>query len=287
MSGIGSRPRSTPIPGGETFLPGNDGLPGDAGHHRTDTPPTPTEFVDAQGFAPPPGAATPTLPGMTVQDYTFVALDRRRRRSPFGWLLMAIVLGTGPVIGIGGGVWAFLKARDAVEHASELSDATLSRRDRDPLGLGDDVETLFQADAPLRVASLFEDMLPGEPTRFTQILLYPYYAFATVQDPTQPTHLDQYTWRSGALGTPSAQQSSADLEFRLFGAGDVNWVAVAQIAAQAPALTDVEGGSVSHIVVERSTFQPTLAAVVRIFVNGDRGSGFVEVGHAGDILAVH
>jgi hypothetical protein len=39
--------------------------------------------------------------------------------------------------------------------------------------------------------------------------------------------------------------------------------------------------------VEHSTFQPSFAAVVRIYINGDRGSGYVEVAPTGEILGAH
>jgi hypothetical protein len=225
-----------------------------------------------------------------LQDFTFVPLTRRgrrRNRGWFGWLLMIVFYAAGPVAGIGAGVWALLEAQDAMDEASELSDPTLSARDRDALGLPDGVETLFEADAPLRIASLYETTLAGEPTKFDQIVLYPDYAFATVQDAAAPTHLDQYQWRSGTIGTPSAQPSSGLVESSLFAAGDINWAAVSQVAAQAPALVPVEGGHVTHITVDHSTFQPSFAAVVRIYVNGDRGSGYVEMAPTGEILGAH
>ena len=223
-----------------------------------------------------------------VQDFHFVPIGRRpRRRRGLAWLFMVIVYGTGPVVAVGGGIYAFVEVREAMSEATELSNSTLSGRDREALGIAADVDTLFEADAPGRIAALFEDALAGEPTRFSQILLYPDYAMATVQDPTLPTNLDRYTWRSGAFGTPSAQESGADIESTLFGVGDINWVALAQVAAQSPSLAGVDGGTISHVVIEHSTFQPTLAAVVRIFVSGDRGSGFVELAPSGEIIAVH
>jgi len=151
MSAVDSRPRSTPMPGVETFIPTGDPITGNADSGR---PPRPSEFVEAAaGFsapASPPGARAP-LPGMhhpELEDFTFVPPTRRRRRSGrgWGWLLMVIIYGAGPVAGISAGVWAFFKAREAMSEASDLSNPALSDRDREALGLPDTVETLFQAD---------------------------------------------------------------------------------------------------------------------------------------------
>jgi hypothetical protein len=286
MSDFGSRPRSTPIPGSGAFVADPE-LPGNSA-----APPSPTEFVNSQTFAaPPPGGARPALPGMHAapgaDDFQFVPLGRRRRKRGVGWFLMVLLIAAGPLAGIGVGIWAVFKAMDAVDQATDLSDQTLSARDRAALGLVGDEETLFEGAAPGRVAAFFDTQLPGEPTRFTEILLHPDYAFATVQDPNLPANLDQYQFRSAKIGAKSPQTSVDDVESMLFSAGQINWVAVAQVAEQAPRLVEVADGHVSHIIVNHSAFAPTHAAVVRIYVTGARGSGFLELAPTGEILAAH
>src|SRR5690349_7163835 len=105
MSDFSSRPRSTPIPGSSTFV-GDEQLPGNFG---STVPPSPTEFVNGQTFAPPPpGAARPPLPGMQPppggDEFQFVPLSRLRKRHGFGWFVMILVIAAGPLIGIGVGV---------------------------------------------------------------------------------------------------------------------------------------------------------------------------------------
>lgn len=285
MSDFGSRPRSTPIPGTGTF----DGDPQIPGNLGSSAPPRPTEFVNGQTFAPPPpGATRPPLPGMQPppggDEFQYVPLSRRRKRRGFGWFVFVLVIAAGPIIGVGVGIWAVFKAMDAVDEANDLSDQTLSDRDREALGVSDDVETLFEGDAPGKVAAFFDKELAGEPTQFTEIILYPDYAFATVQDANQPTNLDQYQFRSGKLGGGSPQTSIDDVEASLFSAGQINWVAVAQVAEQAPRLVEVPDGDVSHIMVDHTGSQPEHPVIVRIYVTGARGSGFLELAPTGEIL---
>src|SRR5436190_16193063 len=135
MSDVPSRPRSTPIPGSGAFV--SDPVPGSMGE-----PPSPTEFVNGQSFAPPHGGSRPPLPGMQPppgsDEFQFVPLGKRRRRRGFGWVLFVLVISAGPLIGIGVGVWAVFKAMDAVDQANDVSDQTLSDRDREALGLTGD-----------------------------------------------------------------------------------------------------------------------------------------------------
>jgi hypothetical protein len=282
MSDMG-RPRSTPIPGTSTFIPSDD-MPGNSG---AIAPPSPTEFVNGQTFAAPPGASRPPLPGMQPQgqDFQFVPLSRRKRRGGLGRFFFILVIAAGPIAGISIGIWAVFKAMDATEQANDLSDPTMSGRDREALDLPEGVETLFEDRAPARIAEAFEEGLPGEPTLFTQILIYGDYAFATAQDPAQPTHLDQYTWRSAKLssGAPQTSQPGA----ALFSVDDIDWEAVSDVALQAPELAAVEGGHVSHIIIDHSQFQASYPAIVRIYVSGARGSGFVEMAPSGEVLASH
>lgn len=161
----------------------------------------------------------------------------------------------------------------------------MSDRDRAALGLVNGEETLFEGEAPSRMVAYFDAQLQGEPTRFKEILLYPDYAFATIQDPVLPANLDRYQFRSARVGSKDPQPSVDGVESMLFSAGQINWVAVAQVAEQAPGLLEVTDGRVSHIIVNSSAFAPTHAAVVRIFVTSPRGSGYLELAPTGEILA--
>src|SRR5687767_3579975 len=110
MSDMG-RPRSTPIPGTSTFIP-DEQLPGNAGAMA---PPSPTEFVHGQTYAPAPGAARPPLPGMQAQgdQFQFVPLGKRKRKRGIGWFFFVLIIAAGPIAGISIGIWAVFKAMGA------------------------------------------------------------------------------------------------------------------------------------------------------------------------------
>jgi hypothetical protein len=141
--------------------------------------------------------------------------------------------------------------------------------------------------APALMAA-FDAAISGEPTRFLQVVLYPDYAFAQAQDAAAPDHVDEYPWRDGVVGasTPVQLVGEGDLEANLWSATDVDWTFIARAVAEAPALTAVEQGTVSHVIVERSVFTPDFALVVHVYVTGPRSSAFVEYTAAGALVQV-
>ena len=312
----GPRPqRSTPIPGGDNPAFGSPtpfdqrGTAAMPGNWGAGAPPTPTEFAAGRPassgpiapIAPPPAmqgmpgmygmpgmSGMPGMPGMYGMPGMGVPYVATKRRRSFGGLLVVLLLVAGPAIGVGVGIWAFIAARDAVSHTQDLIDAKLSDSDRRSLGLGDGVTSLFDPGAAPAVVAAFQANLAGPNTKFTHVLLYPDYAFADAQDPSIPTHLDEYGWRSGAVGTPTPQQNDPELATKLFGSSDVNWDTVAALTAAAPSLLQVEQGAVSHVIVERSSSTDQPGVVVSVYVSGPRSSGFLQANAlTGEVLDTH
>lgn len=311
--GPGGAPRSTPIPGTDNQMPGNWGAA---------PPPSPTDFVNgASGgpaMPPMPGMSTgPTMPTMpTMPGGPFSPPPRKRS---IGGILFVAVLFIGPLIGIAIGAWAFLKSSDAVDDAQASVDSLLEQAEDalddvtvpdvtiPPISLpsgstipGVDPATtlvvpptpapvnLFADGGAATVIGAFEAAISGEPSRFMQIILYPDYAFATAQDAAIPTHVDEYPWRNGVVGasSPVTLVGDGDLESNLFSATEVDWTFLARAVAEAPALTAVEEGVVSHIIVERSVFTADFSVVVRVYVSGPRGGGYVEYTPTGTMTQV-
>lgn len=284
------RPRSTPIPGisdGDTVF--GSPLPGNTGS----VPQTPSEFAAGQrggttfppgpmmgagmpapgSYAPPPGGFTggPYGAGFPagVPNYSVP----KKGRSPLGCLLVALVF-IGPAIGVGIGIWAFFKARDAVDQATDLSNSDLSDDDLEALGLPDSVETLWGPGAAQALMDAYTAEL-GDTLRLTEVLIYTDYAFATVQDPAAPTHIDEYGWRSGDVSSPDPQTNDPDLETKLFANTDVNWGLVNVLTEAAPTALGIEQGEVSHVIVSRNGFGSGVV-VIRVYVTGPRDSGYLE-----------
>jgi hypothetical protein len=296
-----SRPRSTPIPGvGDPFI-GSPSLPGNAG---APPPPTATEFVAAfgsqipsaaaqVGSAPPPsmfGAYDPGSSGVAAFDPAAFAagyVPYRRKRSWGGRIFFVLMLLIGPGIAIGVGVWGFFAVREGIQQSEDLSDPNLSDRDRESLGLADDATTLFGGDDSAAVVGAFEEAIGGPATRFTRLLIYPDYAFAVAQDPDIPNHVDEYHWRSGEVQAPEPEPNADDLESRTFSSSEIDWPAVAVLVEQAPLLTGVESGAITHVIVERSTFAADGALQVSVYVSGPRDNGFIQATGTGELTAIY
>jgi hypothetical protein len=125
------------------------------------------------------------------------------------------------------------------------------------------------------------------PLRILQAVIYPGYAFAQVQDPTILANVDEYQWR-GTLGSPApvTLTGDGDLEANLFSDTEVNWAAIPALVEAALAQIPIEGAEVTHVFVERNLpFTDTVQ--IRVFVNGTRGSGYLDADAQGNIIAVN
>ena len=256
-----NRPRSTPIPSDAFIAP----------PMQEQVPPTVGAFL---------GGNTPT-------QSAFVAPRRTRR---WGATIISLIIVAGIVAGIGAAVVGVMRAKDSVDNAlnqsNELSDPNLSNNDRAALGLTGNEQTMFEGAAPGAVAAAFDTGIPGEPTMFLDMLLYPDYAFATAQNSTLPDHFDQYGWRTGTLGSPSPEQNDAAATNAVFSIDQVNWAGLSALVTGAVDLTAVEQGAVTHVSVSRDTFGADLPIVIRVYVSGPRSSAFIEADAYGTVIQI-
>ena len=127
----------------------------------------------------------------------------------------------------------------------------------------------------------------ANPLRILSANLYGEYVILQVQDPTKPANVDQYMWRNGSVGAPEpvTLTGDGDLESNLFSNTDVNWAAIPGLVQAALAQIPIEGANVSHINIERNL--PFSADVqIRVFVDGTRGSGYLDADAQGNIITV-
>ena len=149
--------------------------------------------------------------------------------------------------------------------------------------------SLFDPAGATALIGTYEAAVGGAPTKLMNVTIYPDYAFATAQDPANPLHVDEYPYRAGVVGasSPVTLVGDGDLESNLFATTDVDWTFLSRAVAEAPSLMPtVEEGVVTHIIVERSVFTPDFSVVVRVYVSGPRGGGYVEYSAAGALLQV-
>lgn len=228
------------------------------------------------------GGQVPTQPP------AFVAPRRRRHWGP---TIVTLFIVGAVVVGVGAAVIGVMRAKEsvdtAIQQSNELSDPNLSNNDRTALGLTGNEQTMFQGGAPGALAAAFDTAIPGEPTMFLDMLLYPDYAFATAQNSTLPDHFDEYGWRTGRIGSPSPKQNDAEAANAVFSIDQVNWAGLSSLVADAVNVANVEQGAVTHVSVGRNTFSPDLAVVIRVYVSGPRSSAYIEADANGTVIAVH
>lgn len=252
--------------------------------------PTPGAFLGGQmpGQMPQMPGLSGQMPGMMGSPIAF----QKPRRSVLGMLVtLIIVLGT--LGGIGAAIWGVMKANDAVnsatdavDHANDVSDKKLNQVDLTALGLTGGEQFLWSGAAPAAMAAAFDNGIDGQPTNFLEISYYADYSFATAQSTSQPDHFDQYSWRTGVLGSGSPQPNDAEAANKTFTIDQMNWSAIAAVAADAVNVSKVEQGTISHIIIQRDDFTDGSPLIARIYVSGPRSSAYIEVGADGTVLAV-
>lgn len=260
----GGPPRNTPIPGESTVLQGTG-------------PPTPSAFLGTQAAQPAAQAAKP---------YEYLAT--RPKEHSWGFWIVCFLIVVPTIVGIGAAVWGIFIAKDAVDKANETtSEITIPNIPGSGDGTGTDsgVSQLLDGGPAATVAAL-DAGIPGNPTNFIEIILYPEYAFGTAQDPVRPERIDRYQWQADTLGAPSPQTNDPDAASKVFTIDAVDWAAIAALAADAPRLAAVEEGEVTHISITRDIFTDAHDVVVRIYMSGPRGNAFIEATPDGTIIRI-
>ncbi len=127
---------------------------------------------------------------------------------------------------------------------------------------------LWVGDAPAAVATALDNGIAGQPTTFLEIALFPDYAIATAQNPALPDHFDRYTWRAAKVDAGTPMPNDATAATMTFSIDQMDWAALARVAADAVSISKVEQGEISHIIVARDIFGTTPDLVARIYVSG-------------------
>ncbi|MCE9621039.1 MAG: hypothetical protein K8R99_01705 [Actinomycetia bacterium] len=270
MPPSGGPPRSTPIPGQSTPIPGT-------GPATSSGVPTASAFLGSQGPQPEtPAAATP---------YSYLATRPKERN--WGFWIVALLIFVPTAIGVGAAVWGLFAAKDAVDKANDIVD-TISVPNFPGSGdsSGDAGVSQLLDGGPAATVAALDAGIPGDPTNFIEIILYPGYAFGTAQDPVQLDHIDRYQWQDGALGAPAPQTNDPDAASKVFTIDAVQWDVIAALAADAPRLAAVEEGEVTHIAITRDVFTEVHDVVVRIYMTGPRGSAFIEATPDGTVIRI-
>jgi hypothetical protein len=131
----------------------------------------------------------------------------------------------------------------------------------------------------------------GGPTRVLELVLYPEYANAQIQDPNKKLNVDQFHLRKGAVddGSPvkfmGKQPTEQDLQASTWTFEEVDFTQVPKMAADAVAQLKFEDAKVTHMILQRGRFAPNAGKLGwRVYVNSPRRSGSVEYDTKGTLI---
>jgi hypothetical protein len=129
----------------------------------------------------------------------------------------------------------------------------------------------------------------GGPVRLLDLVVYPGYVIAQIQDPKKKENVDRYQLRDGTvadgepvrlLGSGAKKLDQATLDI-----ASVDFAAVPAMVADAVLQLKIEDGKVSHAILSRGLpLKPDVRW--RVYVTGARKNGSVEYDTAGHVKKV-
>ncbi len=125
----------------------------------------------------------------------------------------------------------------------------------------------------------------GKPIMAKQLVLYQYYATLEAQNPKNLEHVDSYKLWANKVERPEAVRLGSDkkqLGQLLFSLEDVDFKLVSKLTKQALSELKIEEGKITHVMLERDSFNAKRDPIWRVYVNGSRESGFVEFSVTGE-----
>lgn len=148
----------------------------------------------------------------------------------------------------------------------------------------------FGADAA-GLPKLYKTKIGGA-TRVLELLIYPNYGYAQIQDPKKLENVDQYDMRDGNVedGAPvkfiGDQPTAADLKETTFDIDEVDFSAIPKIVKDAMVQLKIDDGKVTHIILKRPLpFSKDVR--FRVYVDGARKDGSVEYDAKGNMKKVY
>jgi hypothetical protein len=219
----------------------------------------------------------------------------RRSGGGFGkwlWIMLGIF-----VVSLGITAAAIVFARSSTERAQNDIEELLERStsgappavgesETETEGDPEQPSTLWDADGARAFAEAFDAGVPGDPTRFVELVIYPDYAIASAQDPTRSERVDRYDFRNGSVGEPNAQSNDDELEGKTFTVADVPWEDLAALMDEAAARLDIDETESRYFIIDKGRFDGP-ALTIRAYVSGPRESGYAVADEEATIVTVY
>jgi hypothetical protein len=163
-----------------------------------------------------------------------------------------------------------------------------------PLPEGAPAPEVAQPSAPLVEEDYFSDATKlkaryektlGKPIMAKSLVIYQYYATLEAQNPKNPDHVDSYKLWANKVERPEPVRLGSDkkqLAQLLFSLDSVDFKLVSKLTKQALSELKIEEGKVTHVYLERDSFNAKRDPIFRVYVNGSRDSGFIEFSITGE-----
>ncbi|HKO53475.1 MAG TPA: hypothetical protein VJV79_37455, partial [Polyangiaceae bacterium] len=112
----------------------------------------------------------------------------------------------------------------------------------------------------------------GTPLKAVQVVIYPDRVALKAQDPKNPAHMDEYSYRAGVVSAPTPISMSSselrDLGSELFDVNAIDYSKVPFMVRDTLDVVSVEGGKVIYLFIEMGQDEPR----IRVYVTGPRVS---------------
>lgn len=145
------------------------------------------------------------------------------------------------------------------------------------------VEEDYFADAS-KAKARYEKAI-GKPIMAKQLVIYQYYAMLEAQNPKNPEHVDSYKLWANKVERPDPVRLGSDkkqLSQLLFSLDSVDFTLLPKLIKQTLSELKIEEGKVTHVFLERDSFNAKRDPIWRVYVNGSRDSGFMEFSVTGE-----
>jgi len=159
-----------------------------------------------------------------------------------------------------------------------------------------------QAPAPTQAVDYFADAtsvpklltakLGGGSVRLKELLIYPTYGHADIQDRNKPLNLDRFDFRDGRVKEPTPirlfgpKPTEALMRQNTFDMSSVDFSVVPKIVADAKLKLGYESGKTTHMILKRNIPFDTNVGW-RVYVTGERRSGSVSFDLKGATIKVY
>jgi len=171
-----------------------------------------------------------------------------------------------------------IAARGVIEAHREASRSTgrspssLDDALREEIGAESDGDNLWDTGVGDAFGRYLDERIPGSPTRFYEINLFPNYAFASTQDLVDLLGVSHYEWRRGELSVARVGFIHAGGAPPTFAVDQVPWSRLSTLVDEATERLGVDDPNSRYVQIDNGIYG-TDGLTIRVYVTGDASRG--------------